>query len=204
MADAGADPGGVGRASALLTARSEDLEKVRGLRAGADDYLGKPFQQDELEARIEAVLRRSQLATRDALTGLPNRRAFDEHLDTLFRRGGEQEFALVLFDLDHFKQINDSQGHQEGDRVLRDVARLALRQVRLGEELFRVGGEEFAIVIASGRAGGVLVAERVRAAVADERRSEHLPTLSRNARSSHTPQTGFACGRRSGRVVQTQ
>jgi len=111
----------------MLTARSEDLEKVRGLRAGTDDYLGKPFQPDELEARIEAVLRRSQLATRDALTGLPNRRAFDEHLETLFRRAGEQEFALVLFDLDHFKQINDSQCHQEGDRVLKDVARLALR-----------------------------------------------------------------------------
>ena len=55
----------------MLTARAEDIDRVRGLRAGADDYLGKPFQQDELEARIEAVMRRAELGRRDALTGLP-------------------------------------------------------------------------------------------------------------------------------------
>jgi diguanylate cyclase (GGDEF)-like protein len=161
----------------MLTARDEDLERVRGLRAGADDYVGKPFQPDELEARIEAVLRRSHAARRDALTGLRNRRAFDEHLDAVLRDSGETGVSLVLFDLDNFKQINDQQGHPAGDRVLQGVARVALRQIRAGEEIFRVGGEEFAIVIYGREEAGRLVAERVRQAVAAEERNA-LPTLS--------------------------
>jgi two-component system, cell cycle response regulator len=161
----------------MLTARAEDIDRVRGLRAGADDYLGKPFQQEELEARIEAVLRRSELGRRDALTGLPNRRTFDEHLDSMFapeRRTG-QPFALVLFDIDHFKQVNDTQGHPAGDRVLQEVASIALRDMRGSEQIFRIGGEEFAIVIAGDRDAAVIVAERVRTAV---ERELGLPTLS--------------------------
>jgi two-component system cell cycle response regulator len=161
----------------MLTARAEDIDRVRGLRAGADDYLGKPFQQEELEARIEAVMRRSELGRRDALTGLPNRRTFDEHLDSMFapQRKTGQPFALVLFDIDHFKQVNDTQGHPAGDRVLQDVASIAQRRMRGGEQIFRIGGEEFAIVIAGDRNAAVIVAERVRAAVASE---TGLPTLS--------------------------
>ena len=164
----------------MLTARAEDLDRVRGLRAGADDYLGKPFQQEELEARIEAVTRRAELGRRDGLTGLPNRRTFDEHLDSMFGpdRVPGQPFALVLFDIDHFKSVNDTQGHPAGDRVLQDVATLALRQLRTGEQIFRVGGEEFAIVIPGDRNAGVIVAERVRTAVAEEVRDPKLPTLS--------------------------
>ena len=111
----------------MLTARAEEIDRVRGLRAGADDYLGKPFQQDELEARIEAVMRRAELGRRDALTGLSNRRTFDEHLDSMLARERltGQSFALVIFDIDHFKQINDTQGHPAGDRVLQDVATVA-------------------------------------------------------------------------------
>jgi len=160
----------------MLTARDEDVERVRGLRAGADDYIGKPFQQDELEARIEAVLRRSQLARVDALTALRNRRAFDEHLEALLRRPDGDAFALILFDLDNFKQINDQRGHPEGDRVLRDASRIALRELRVGEELFRIGGEEFAVVVSGSVDAGRSVAERVRKAVEDSR--ANLPTLS--------------------------
>jgi diguanylate cyclase (GGDEF)-like protein len=161
----------------MLTARAEDIDRVRGLRAGADDYLGKPFQQDELEARIDAVMRRAEL---DALTGLPNRRTFDEHLDAMFLPGSEtgMPFALVLFDIDHFKRINDLQGHTAGDLVLKDVATLAQREMRAGEQVFRIGGEEFAIVIRGDRNAGVIVAERIRAAVENERREPRLPTLS--------------------------
>jgi two-component system, cell cycle response regulator len=161
----------------MLTARAEDIDRVRGLRAGADDYLGKPFQQAELEARIEAVMRRSELGRRDALTGLPNRRTFDEHLDSLFApgRATDQPFALVLFDIDHFKQVNDTRGHDAGDQVLRDVATIAQRRMRAGEQIFRIGGEEFAIVIGGDRDAAVIVAERVRVAVESE---SDLPTLS--------------------------
>jgi two-component system, cell cycle response regulator len=164
----------------MLTARAEDIDRVRGLRAGADDYIGKPFQQDELEARIEAVMRRADLGRRDALTGLSNRRTFDEHLDSMLAREREtrQSFALVIFDIDHFKSINDTQGHPEGDRVLQDVARIAARQLRAGEQIFRIGGEEFGIVIPGDGATGVIVAERVRAAVENEPREPRLPTLS--------------------------
>jgi two-component system cell cycle response regulator len=164
----------------MLTARAEDIDRVRGLRAGADDYLGKPFQQDELEARIEAVMRRSELGRRDALTGLPNRRTFDEHLGSMFatERDADQPFALVLFDVDHFKQVNDTQGHTAGDLVLQEVAAIGQRHMRAGEQIFRIGGEEFAIVINGDRNAAVIVAERVRMAVENEERVPRLPTLS--------------------------
>ena len=176
----------------MLTARAEEIDRVRGLRAGADDYIGKPFQQDELEARIEAVMRRADLGRRDALTGLSNRRTFDEHLDSMLaqQRKTGQEFALVIFDIDHFKSINDTQGHPEGDRVLKDVARIAARQLRAGEQIFRIGGEEFGIVIPGDGKTGVLVAERVRSAVQDEPRDPRLPTLSAGVASfPHDAQT---------------
>jgi two-component system cell cycle response regulator len=164
----------------MLTARAEEIDRVRGLRAGADDYIGKPFQQDELEARIEAVMRRAELGRRDALTGLPNRRTFEEHLDSMFGTGAEvgTPFALVLFDIDHFKRVNDTQGHIAGDQVLRDVAMVAGRQLRASEQIFRIGGEEFAIVVQGDRNSAVIVAERVRLAIQDEPRQPRLPTLS--------------------------
>jgi diguanylate cyclase (GGDEF)-like protein len=162
----------------MLTTRTESDERVRGLRAGADDYLGKPFEHEELAARIEAVLRRSHEARRDSLTGLPNRRAFEEHLRSLFARPGStgQTFGLVLFDLDGFKTINDRDGHPAGDRALQTVARMVARQIRAGEELFRLGGDEFAIVVVSdGDEAARKVGGRVRLALAQEPR---LPTLS--------------------------
>jgi diguanylate cyclase (GGDEF)-like protein len=164
----------------MLTAENSQQDLVRGLRTGADDYMSKPFGPEELAARIEAVLRRSSEARSDALTGLPNQRSFGEHLDTTLRtaRSSGGQVALVLFDLDDFKQINDTKGHPEGDRVLRAVARVVLRHVRLGEEAFRIGGEEFAIVIAGGLEDGLRVAERVRSSIAGQQREGGLPTLS--------------------------
>jgi diguanylate cyclase (GGDEF)-like protein len=164
----------------MLTVLDESVERIRGLRGGADDYVPKAYSTAELEARIDAVLRRSQLASRDDLTGLQNRRAFEEYIDGLLAASDplSDEFAVVVFDLDDFKSINDQEGHAAGDRVLEDVARVAAGVVRLGEELFRIGGEEFAIVVsAAGIATADLVARRLRAAFAQQR-GRSLPTLS--------------------------
>ncbi len=83
-------------------------------------------------------------ARRDALTGLPNRRAFDEHLDDLLDR---EDVGLLLLDVDDFKSVNDTGGHAEGDEVLAALARVLLRIVRTNEPVFRIGGDEFALVI---------------------------------------------------------
>ncbi|MBA2475659.1 MAG: sensor domain-containing diguanylate cyclase [Actinobacteria bacterium] len=119
-------------------------------------------------------------ARRDAATGLPNTRAFIEHLVALLgecERAGS-ELALVLFDLDDFKQINDRGGHPAGDTVLRDTSRVALRALRVGEEIFRVGGDEFAVVVRGDRIAGRHVAERIRRALARARRGGALPGIS--------------------------
>lgn len=164
----------------MLTAQRSDEERVRGLRTGADDYLCKPFGEEELAARIDAVFRRSIEARSDGLTRLPNKRAFEEHLSALLRTASSagKEGCLVIFDLDNFKQINDTKGHPAGDAVLRSVARILLREVRLGEEVFRIGGEEFAILVDGDRQAGLAAAERVRTAVGEQKRGPALPTLS--------------------------
>jgi diguanylate cyclase (GGDEF)-like protein/putative nucleotidyltransferase with HDIG domain len=119
-------------------------------------------------------------ARHDLLTGLPNHRAFDEHLEAALRgalaSGGEA--TLVLLDLDDFKRVNDTLGHPAGDEVLRTFGRTVRRAVRSGEEVFRAGGEEFAIVIRGGPEAGRKVAERVREAVARQGSERPFPTVS--------------------------
>jgi diguanylate cyclase (GGDEF)-like protein len=119
-------------------------------------------------------------ARRDALTGLANRRALDERLEEALRAAAavEQEVALVLFDLDDFKRFNDEGGHATGDAILAQVGRAAARVLRAGEELFRVGGDEFAIVVDGDAAAGLQVAERVRETLEVQTRGGSLPTIS--------------------------
>jgi putative two-component system response regulator len=120
-------------------------------------------------------------ARRDALTGLPNRRAFDERLDQLLE-GGEP-FGIALLDLDDFKGMNDRLGHAGGDQALRDFARVALRTLRASEELYRFGGDEFALLLDSGEAIAHAVG-RIRAAIEVHRRPRRLPTISAGAAAS--------------------
>jgi diguanylate cyclase (GGDEF)-like protein/putative nucleotidyltransferase with HDIG domain len=119
-------------------------------------------------------------ARHDLLTGLPNHRAFDEHLDAALRGAlsAEGEVTLVLLDLDDFKRVNDTLGHPAGDEVLRTFGRTVRRAVRSGEEVFRAGGEEFAIVVRGGPSAGRLVAERVREAVMRQGAERPFPTVS--------------------------
>ena len=121
-------------------------------------------------------------ARRDPLTDLGNHRAFQEHLDGALLRAhaGGNQVTLLLCDLDDFKRLNDQEGHPAGDRVLRELARTLTQQCRAGEEPFRVGGDEFAVVVDGEAAAGIQLADRIRRATA-----QHLvgQTLSAGAAS---------------------
>ena len=144
----------------LLTAKDEKQDIVAGLDAGADDYLTKPFNLDELRARIRSGKRILDLqnaliatqgalqfeAAHDPLTGLWNRGAI---MDLLAREAERQRrsagfLGLMMADLDHFKDINDSRGHLAGDIVLKEASRRLVNAVRAGTDFVgRYGGEEF-------------------------------------------------------------
>ena len=152
----------------------------------------------ELAASAFASERRLALthaeARRDALTGLANRRALDERLEAALREAAavEQELTIVLFDLDDFKRFNDSGGHAAGDAVLAQVARAATRVLRVGEELFRVGGDEFAVVVDGGAEAGAQVADRIQGALQAQTRGGSLPTISAGVATYPHDATGGA------------
>jgi diguanylate cyclase (GGDEF)-like protein len=147
----------------LLTARTESEDLVQGMEAGADDYLTKPFNAHELRVRLRAgrrildlqeelMLAREALrdqATHDGLTGLLNRATILDTLQTELVRAGRERrpVALLMVDLDRFKQVNDTHGHLAGDAVLREAARRMKSSVRPYDSIGRYGGEEFLIVL---------------------------------------------------------
>jgi diguanylate cyclase (GGDEF)-like protein len=129
------------------------------------------------ERRLALVRAEARL---DALTSLPNRRAFDEALEAGVGEAlaAGHELAVVLLDLDDFKRINDTRGHAAGDEVLRRVGLVLRRTVRGDDSVYRIGGEEFAIVVDGGREAALRVAGRVRAALRADVRAQPLPTVS--------------------------
>jgi len=147
----------------MLTSKREQIDVVAGLQSGADDYLCKPFDPQELKVRVntgsrilqlmdELVTARDQLhtmATHDLLTGILNRAGIIARLEREMDRSRRDGTALslVLLDIDHFKSINDRYGHRRGDEALRAVAQEMRRSVRTYDSVGRYGGEEFLLVL---------------------------------------------------------
>ena len=162
----------------MLTAKTAKEDFVVGLDAGMDDYLAKPFHPEELLARVrvgERILAlQSDLrvqATRDHLTGLFNRGTVIEiaqrELAQAEREG--ESAAVILADIDNFKRVNDTHGHQIGDAVLCEVARRLSARIRAADVLGRYGGEEFLILLPACDASRAReIAERLRSVIADE------------------------------------
>jgi two-component system cell cycle response regulator len=140
----------------MLTAKTAKEDFVEGLDAGMDDYLSKPFHPDELRARVRVGERMLALqeqlriqATRDHLTGILNRGTVIEiaqlELARAARKG--ESAALILADVDSFKQVNDTHGHLAGDAMLREIAKRLSARLRAYDILGRYGGEEFLILL---------------------------------------------------------
>lgn len=169
----------------LLIGDAEEMPRVaKGLDLGATDYLLRPLDRNELTARVRTQVRRKRLQDRlqenyqkslslaltDGLTGLYNRRYLSAHLDGLLSHvaEGADGPALLIFDIDWFKKVNDAHGHAAGDAVLREVAARVSRHVRAFDLVARYGGEEFVVVLPETPLSvAQAVAERLRSVIAD-------------------------------------
>jgi two-component system, cell cycle response regulator len=181
-----ADPVGTYTYLILVTSKQAPAHILEGMNAGADDYLIKPLNPDDLHVRLIAAERVTalhrqlahnradlealnrdlvRLAHRDPLTGLGNRLALREDLDSMeakVQRYGLL-YSLVILDVDHFKSYNDTYGHQAGDEVLHTVGDHLQRQCRTGDAIYRYGGEEFLCILPEQSLGaGIVAAERMR------------------------------------------
>lgn len=170
----------------MQTALESVESKVEGLGAGADDYITKPINFAELQARLSSMLRikalqdaverrerqlaaanaeLSRMAITDGLTGLFNRRHIEDRLHEMFEHSLRlnEPLGCVLLDLDHFKTVNDTFGHQAGDEVLRQFAQVLRRSAREVDKIGRYGGEEFMVLLpGASLEAAVTFAERAR------------------------------------------
>lgn len=195
----------------LVTALGDPEQVLKGMTAGADDYLIKPVDPFAVQTRLVAAERVTELhrqlddtrdqleranqellgrSLTDALTGLGNRRRMEEDLDKVHAaavRAGDT-FGVALFDIDHFKRFNDHYGHLAGDDALRLVARCMGETMRAGESAYRFGGEEFLVLLRdSSLDDAEAVAGRIRAAV-------HELSLPHEARPTPPPLLTVSAG----------
>ncbi|MBX3127129.1 MAG: diguanylate cyclase [Polyangiaceae bacterium] len=169
----------------LVTVKTDTASRVEGLRLGADDYVCKPYDERELIARVEAMLRikklhdhvvtarakLEQLSVHDELTGLYNYRYLHSRLAEEFKRAERYHdpLACVVIDIDRLQGLNDSDGRASGDEVIQGVSETIKRSVREVDVVARFGGDEFLVVLPSTHfAGSVTVAERIWREVTDK------------------------------------
>jgi len=170
----------------LLTSKKDSKSKIKGISMGASDFVTKPFDQNELMARVKNLLQTKsmqeelrrknheleklnqklkELSVTDSLTNLYNRRFFNERLSIELQRSKRYQLnlACLLLDLDHFKTINDTFGHQKGDHVLQEVAHMVKSLCRSHDVAARFGGEEFILFLCQTHKEAALkIAERIR------------------------------------------
>ncbi len=168
----------------LLLADIEDRQRIlRGLDLGVNDYIVRPIDANELYSRVRTQVRRKrytdalrsnvraamEMAVVDPLTGLNNRRYLETHLYSMLEQAAQKgrPISAMILDIDHFKRVNDSYGHEAGDEVLRHFAARVRRVVRGADLMCRYGGEEFVIIMPDAKLSvAQIVAERIRATVA--------------------------------------
>jgi len=167
----------------LLTSRNETIDIVTGLEMGANDYVTKPFNNVELQARVQVGKRMLALqkelnqakealafqASHDVLTGLLNRRAVMEALDKELSRSYREQkpLCIAMCDIDFFKKINDNHGHLAGDLVISEVSQRINAELRPYDLAGRYGGEEFLLVFNSSLKDAHKLLERIRLAIAN-------------------------------------
>jgi len=198
----------------VLADQGDETRITRAMELGVNDYIYRPVDRQELLARLRTQVKRKayndhlrlsvtrtiEMAVTDALTGLHNRRYLDSHLDTLFERanGRRRPLSILIADIDHFKRVNDTHGHDAGDAVLKEFARRLRQNVRGIDLACRYGGEEFVIAMPDTDGDtAMVVAERVRAQIA-EREFEVSGT-----RLSLTASIGVTSLRHAGDSVET-
>lgn len=197
----------------LLTANKDRKDHLLGMSAGADDYLTKPLDAHDLQLRLVAAQRVTNLhrrilqqqkelealnrslyteGRRDALTGIPNRLALRDDLERAQGRAdrGEGTYSVALFDIDNFKKYNDNLGHLAGDEALRTVAKRLAGQCRASDKVYRYGGEEFcALFHDQDLEGATIAVDRMRQAV----HNIELPHPANTASPFVTVSAGVAC-----------
>jgi len=167
----------------LLTAKSQTEDIVDGLEAGANDYIAKPFDNAELQARLRvgqrmldlqgelnaAKVKLTHQALHDPLTGVLNRGAIMDILDKEIAKSTRENksFCIAMLDLDHFKQVNDTHGHLAGDSILKGFVERTQNILRPYDHLGRFGGEEFLLLGYCDSKNGNTLLERLRSVIAD-------------------------------------
>ncbi len=169
----------------LVTEPEDNARLLRGLDLGVNDYLVRPLDKNELKARVRTQVRRKRFGDRlrdnvqltiemaviDSLTSLHNRRYLENHLPKMVQHAAQRnrELSLLIVDIDYFKAVNDTYGHDAGDEVLREFSRRLRKNIRGIDLACRYGGEEFVIVMPeTDRATSSMVAERLRQRIASE------------------------------------